>query len=117
MVVGCMPGYNDRDVTNFIKEPAPLGPKPLQPPVAFACTVVTGWEADKSRQPGLRVTLDLHLRILELNRFRHRHLGVAELAVGTGSGCSATSARNQRGATSPVGPFRYVLWVSVGLLG
>ncbi len=34
----------------------------------------------------------------------------------TGRGCSATGARNQRGASSPVRPFRYVLLVTV-LLG
>ena len=33
---------------------------------------------------------------------------VAEPPVVTGCGCSATGARNQRGATSPVMPFRYV---------
>ncbi len=43
-------------------------------------------------------------------------LGVAKPARVTGCGYSATGARNQCGATGPVGPFRYVAVVSV-LLG
>ena len=38
---------------------------------------------------------------------------IHNLTVGTGCGCSATGARNQRGATGPIGPFRYVPRVSV----
>jgi len=50
------------------------------------------------------------------DRFRYAAGGVAKPPGGTGCGCSATGARNQRCATSPVGPFRYVPVVLV-LLG
>jgi len=43
------------------------------------------------------------------DRIRHVEVGVAEPAVGTGCGCSATGVRNQRGVTDAVAPFRYVL--------
>lgn len=62
---------SDAEVTNLICEPTTLYPHPLRPPLTLECSVVTGWEGHgKASSLSLRMTLDLSVRLLELDESR-----------------------------------------------